>query len=59
MKTYQVYSIDSAGAISGDRCIEAPNDDDAVFAVTAMQRPLETQVWDGDRRVARIAAYSR
>jgi hypothetical protein len=59
MKTYQVYSIDSAGAISGERSIEAVSDDEAVFTVKAMQRPLETQVWDGDRRVARIAAHSR
>jgi hypothetical protein len=52
-----VYSIDPGGAISGERRIEAAGDDEAVFTVKAMQRPLETQIWDGDRRVARIAAH--
>jgi hypothetical protein len=57
MRTYQVYSIDAGGSISGERNIEAANDEEAVFTVKAMQRPLETQIWHGDRRVARIAAY--
>ena len=57
MKSYKVYSIDSGGAISGERTIEAANDDEAVFTVKAMQRPLETQIWDHDRRVARIPAW--
>ncbi|WP_155264629.1 hypothetical protein [Sphingomonas segetis] len=57
MKSYQVYSIDSQGVISGERRIDAADDAAAVFTVKAMQRPLETQIWDGDRRVARIAAH--
>ena len=57
MKHYQVYSVDESGAISGDRTIRAGSDEEIIFQVRAMQRPLETQIWDGDRRVARIAAY--
>jgi hypothetical protein len=34
----------------------AQNDDEAIFAVRAMARQLETQIWDRDRRVARIPA---
>lgn len=57
MKTYQVYSVDENGSISGNRTIEAANDDEAVFAVRSMQRPLETQIWDRDRRVARVPGH--
>jgi hypothetical protein len=58
MKHYRVYSIDDHGRITGDRTIDAQNDDEAVFAVRSMQRPLNTEVWDHDRRVAKIPAYS-
>jgi len=57
MKSYQVYSVDERGGICGDRTIEAENDDDAVFAVRSLQRKLETQIWDRDRRVARVPAH--
>jgi hypothetical protein len=57
MKTYQVYSVDEHGSISGNRTIEAANDDEAVFAVRSMRRPLETQIWDRDRRVARVPGH--
>jgi hypothetical protein len=57
MKTYHVYSVDEHGSISGNRTIEAVNDDEAVFAVRSMQRLLETEVWDHDRRVARIPGH--
>lgn len=57
MKRYQVYSIDPGGMVSGERRIEAASDDEAVFTVKAMQRPLETQIWDGDRRVARLPGH--
>ena len=57
MKFYQVYSVDAQGSITGDRTIQAKTDDDAIFEVRAMQRALETQIWDKDRRVARIPAY--
>lgn len=57
MKTYHVYSVDEHGSISGNRTIEAANDDEAVFAVRSMQRPVETEIWDRDRRVARVPAH--
>lgn len=57
MKTYHVYSVDEHGSISGNRTIEAANDDEAVFAVRSMQRPIETEIWDRDRRVARVPAH--
>jgi hypothetical protein len=57
MKFYHVYSVDAQGSITGDRTIRAKDDDDAIFEVRAMHRALETQIWDKDRRVARIPAY--
>lgn len=54
---YNVYSIDDHGAISGERTIDAVSDDEAIFAVRSMQRPLETQIWVGDRRIAIIPPH--
>jgi hypothetical protein len=56
MKNYQVYSIDEGGVVTGNRVIEAASDDEAIFAVRSMQRPHYTEVWYGDRRVARVPA---
>ena len=56
MKSYHVYSVDERGSLFGDRTLEARNDDEAIFAVRSMGRQLETQIWDRDRRVARIPA---
>ena len=57
MPSYSIYSVDENGSISGQRSIDAINDDDAIFAVRSMQRPLETQIWVGDRRIATILPY--
>jgi hypothetical protein len=59
MKSYQVYSVDSQGGICGDRMLQAENDDEVIFAVRSMGRQLETQIWDRDRRVARIPPVER
>ena len=57
MARYNVYSIDEHGAISGERMIDAASDDEAIFAVRSMQRPIETQIWNRDRRIATVPAY--
>jgi hypothetical protein len=57
MRTYQVYSINGTGGITGNRDIEAENDDEALFAVRAMQRPYSTEVWYRDRRIGKIPAH--
>jgi len=57
MPSYSVYSIDKDGSISGERKIDAINDDEAIFDVRSMQRPLETQIWKGDRRIATVPPY--
>ena len=54
MREYRVYSIDECGRIVGERTIEAANDDEALFDVRSMQRPLMTELWRGDRRIGRI-----
>ena len=52
---YLIYSIDPEGRISGDRLIHAEGDSEAILAVRSMRRPLNTEIWRGDRRVGRIA----
>ena len=54
MTEYRVYSIDECGRITGERTIEASSDDDALFDVRSMQRPLMTELWRGDRRIGRV-----
>ena len=56
---YQVYSIDPEGRITGNRVIEAANDDEAIFAVRSMKRQLDTEVWRRDQRLARIPGTPR
>jgi hypothetical protein len=58
VKKYRIYSLDESGRISGEREIEAENDQDAIFSARSMQRPLITEVWDRDMRVARIPAFT-
>jgi hypothetical protein len=57
MRSYSVYSVDEHGSISGQRTLDAVSDEEAIFAVRSMQRPLETEIWDRDRRIATVPAY--
>ena len=57
MPRYSVYSVDRLGAISGQRTLDATSDEEAIFAVRSMQRPLETEIWVRDRRIATIPPY--
>lgn len=54
MPRYRVYSVSSTGQIHGDRSLNASDDNDAIFAVKAMQRPDNTEIWLADRRIARV-----
>ena len=58
MPSYSVYSVDPDGSISGQRRIDASSDEEAVYAVRSMQRPLETEIWRRDLRIATVPAYS-
>jgi hypothetical protein len=58
MRSYRVYSVGPDGEISGERSIMAPTDEDAIFDVRAMQRPLDTEIWDHDRRIAKVRGRS-
>jgi hypothetical protein len=58
VRKYRIYSLEGGGRITGDREIEAENDDEALFAVLSMQRPLVTEVWSHDRRIGRVPAFT-
>jgi len=57
MPTYQVYSLDPNGRICGDRMIEAKSDTEIVWTVRSMQRALDTEIWDRDRRIAKVPGH--
>lgn len=54
MPRYKVYSIDPHGRIHGERFIDAADEEDVIFTVRSMQRPDTTEIWQHDRRIARI-----
>ena len=56
MRKYQIYTVGPDGSVSAQRTIDAQDDAEAIFAARSMQRPLVTEVWYGDRRIARIGA---
>jgi len=51
---YQVYGVNSCGAIVGERWIIAESDDEAIAVVRTWGRLYECQVWKGDYRIARV-----
>ena len=57
MAQYRIYSVNDDGGIFGDRLIEAVSDEDAVFAVRSMQRPFPCEIWQRDRRIAKVPPY--
>ena len=57
MRSYSIYSVDQDGSISGQRNLDASSDEEAIFAVRSMQRPVETEIWDRDRRIAMVPPY--
>ena len=57
MPQYRVYSVSPRGAIVGDRTFDAITDEHAVFAVRAMQRPDDCEIWKGDMRIAKVPAH--
>jgi len=53
---YRHYRLDGAGNISKAEWFEAADDDDAVRRVRDKKLPAASEIWDGNRRVARVDA---
>ena len=56
MPSYRHYRLDGAGNISKAEWIEASDDADAVEQVRDRKLPVASEIWDRNRRVAKIEA---
>lgn len=56
MAEYRHYRLDGGGGISGAEWIEAGSDDDAIRQVCERKLPFDSEIWDRNRLVARVAA---
>jgi hypothetical protein len=59
LPSYRHYRLDGAGNISEAEWIEAADDDDAVRQVRKLKLPAGSEIWDRNRRVARIDAQRK
>lgn len=56
MPAYRHYRLDGAGRISKAEWFEAADDADAVRQVRDKKLPVASEIWDRNRRVARVDA---
>jgi hypothetical protein len=56
MPSYRHYRLDGAGNISKAEWIEASDDADAVRQVRDKKLPVSSEIWDRNRRVAKVDA---
>ena len=56
MPAYRHYRLDGRGSIAKAEWIEADSDEDAVRQVREQRLPVPSEIWDKDRRIARLDA---
>lgn len=54
MPKYRHYRLDGAGSISTADWLEAESDDEAIRQVRDRKLPVASEIWSGNRLVARI-----
>ena len=54
MPKYRHYRLDGAGNISTAEWLEASGDEEAIREVRGRALPVASEIWSGNRRVARI-----
>ena len=56
MPVYRHYRLDGRGNIATAQWIEADSGEDAIRKIREQQLPVASEIWDGDRRIARLEA---
>jgi len=59
LPSYRHYRLDGAGNIIEAEWIEAADDDDVVRQVRERKLPVGSEIWDRNRRVAKIEAHRK
>jgi hypothetical protein len=54
LAAYRHYRLDGAGSISKAEWFDAADDADAIRQVEAHRLPVASEIWQGNRRVARV-----
>jgi hypothetical protein len=56
MPAYRHYRLDGQGSIATAQWIEASSDADAIRQIRDKRLPVASEIWSGDRRIARVDA---
>lgn len=56
MPAYRHYRLDGQGNIATAQWIEASSDADAIRQIRDKRLPVASEIWSGDRRIARVDA---
>jgi len=56
MAEYRIYHVDGTGKITAGEWFEARSDDEAIVLARSKRHSVGTEVWNGNRMVAQIAA---
>ncbi len=59
MQDYRVYPLDATGRIIGANWIAASDDEQAMKQVREEASPYDCEIWDGPRRVGKVAHVGR
>ena len=57
MTDYRLYCLSGTSKITSAEWLEAKSDDEAIVLVRAMKRPIDCELWHGNRLVGRIPAF--
>jgi hypothetical protein len=58
MAHYRLYCLDGIGKISAAEWLDAADDDEAIQAATDLKKTVPCELWDRNRLVACIPAFS-
>ncbi|HEX2802856.1 MAG TPA: hypothetical protein VHN55_02570 [Sphingomicrobium sp.] len=56
---YRHYRLDGAGKINRAEWLDAPNDEEAIAQVRKLRLGAPSEIWNGNRLVARVDASSK
>jgi len=58
MSEYRLYCLNDAGKFTHSHEIEASNDGEALAKAKAMKLPVQCELWDHGRMVAKLDAHA-
>jgi hypothetical protein len=57
MPEYRIFEVDKNGrVVAPSKVVRCPSDEEVIAEAKSMVRVLDLEIWDGARRVAKIAS---